>query len=150
MSLSKSFKKDNVKNNANKESNFNHDGNYKFYKFYKEYDEFEEMSLDYKYNRIKEFNKLLIRFKTLKSKKPETQFKKEQIMKNVDQLYKKYYNAYKNDYDNDDELNEAKKKKFDYKQFELFDKIDKKLILDEGTKKDEESKLTKLPKMVTL
>ena len=150
MSLSKSFKKDNVKNNANKESNFNHDGNYKFYKFYKEYDEFEEMSLDYKYNRIKEFNKLLIRFKTLKSKKPETQFKKEQIMKNVDQLYKKYYNAYKNDYDNDDELNEAKKKKFDYKQFKLFDKIDKKLILDEGTKKDEESKLTKLPKMVTL
>ena len=150
MSLSKSFKKDNVKNNANKESNFNHDGNYKFYKFYKEYDEFEEMSLDYKYNRIKEFNKLLIRFKTLKSKKPETQFKKEQIMKNVDQLYKKYYNAYKNDYDNDDELNEDKKKKFDYKQFELFDKIDKKLILDEGTKKDEESKLTKLPKMVTL
>ena len=150
MSLSKSFKKDNVKNNANKEGNFNHDGNYKFYKFYKEYDEFEEMSLDYKYNRIKEFNKLLIKFKTLKSKKPETQFKKEQIMKNVDQLYKKYYNAYKNDYDNDDELNEAKKKKFDYKQFELFDKIDKKLILDEGTKKDEESKLTKLPKMVTL
>ena len=150
MSLSKSFKKDNVKNNANKESNFNHDGNYKFYKFYKEYDEFEEMSLDYKYNRIKEFNKLLIKFKTLKSKKPETQFKKEQIMKNVDQLYKKYYNAYKNDYDNDDELNEDKKKKFDYKQFELFDKIDKKLILDEGTKKDEESKLTKLPKMVTL
>ena len=150
MSLSKSFKKDNVKNNANKESNFNHDGNYKFYKFYKEYDEFEEMSLDYKYNRIKEFNKLLIKFKTLKSKKPETQFKKEQIMKNVDQLYKKYYNAYKNDYDNDDELNEAKKKKFDYKQFKLFDKIDKKLILDEGTKKDEESKLTKLPKMVTL
>ena len=150
MSLSKSFKKDNVKNNANKEGNFNHDGNYKFYKFYKEYDQFEEMSLDYKYNRIKEFNKLLIKFKTLKSKKPETQFKKEQIMKNVDQLYKKYYNAYKNDYDNDDELNEAKKKKFDYKQFELFDKIDKKLILDEGTKKDEESKLTKLPKMVTL
>ena len=150
MSLSKSFKKDNVKNNANKEGNFNHDGNYKFYKFYKEYDQFEEMSLDYKYNRIKEYNKLLIKFKTLKSKKPETQFKKEQIMKNVDQLYKKYYNAYKNDYDNDDELNEAKKKKFDYKQFELFDKIDKKLILDEGTKKDEESKLTKLPKMVTL
>ena len=167
MSLSKSFKKDNVKNIANKESDLNHDGNYKFYKFYKGYNEFEEMSLDSKYkfykfykgydefgemsldskyNRIKESNKLLIKFKTLKSKKPETQFKKERIMKNVDQLYKKYYNAYKNDYDNDDELNEAKKKKFDYKQFQLFDKIDKKLILDEGTKEDEESKLTKLPK----
>ena len=30
-------------------------------------------------------------------------------MKNVDELYKKYYNAYKSDYDTDDELNEAKK-----------------------------------------
>ena len=34
-------------------------------------------------------------------------------MKNVDELYKKYY-AYKNDYDTDDELNGSKKKKFDY------------------------------------
>ena len=57
MSLSKSFKKDNVKNIANRESDFNYDSNYKFYKFYKQYDEFEEMSLDSKYNRIKEFNK---------------------------------------------------------------------------------------------
>ena len=45
-------------------------------------------------------------------------------MNNIDDLYEKYYNAYKNDYDAD-ELSEAKKKKFDYKQFELFDKIDK-------------------------
>ena len=56
-------------------------------------------------------------------------------MKNVDELYKKYYNGYKNDYDTDDELNETKKKKIDYKQFELFDKTDKKLTLDEETKK---------------
>ena len=104
MSLSKSFKKDNVKNIANRESDFNYDSNYKFYKFYKQYDEFEEMSLDSKYNRIKEFNKLLIKFKAVKPK--------NQIMKNVDELYKKYYNAYKNDYGNDDELNEAKEKKF--------------------------------------
>ena len=55
-------------------------------------------------------------------------------MKNVDALYKKYCNAYKNDYDNDDELKEPKKKKFDQKLFELFDKTDKKLILDEETK----------------
>ena len=55
-------------------------------------------------------------------------------MKNVDEFYEKYYNAYKNDYDNDDELSEAKKKIFDYKQFELFDKRDKKLTLDEETK----------------
>ena len=35
-----------------------------------------------------------------------------------------YYNIYKNDYGNDDELNEAKKKKIDYRQFELWDKKD--------------------------
>ena len=56
-------------------------------------------------------------------------------MKNVEKLYKKHYNAYKNYYDNDDELTEAKEKQFNYKQFELFDKTDKKLTLDEETKK---------------
>ena len=66
-------------------------------------------------------------------------------MKNVDELYEKYSNAYKNGYDAD-ELSEAKKKKINYKQFELFDKTDKKLTLDGKTKKYEESKLTALPK----
>ena len=51
-------------------------------------------------------------------------------MKNVDKLYEKYYNAYKNDYDNDGKLSEGKKKKIDYKQFELFDKTHKKLTLN--------------------
>ena len=54
-------------------------------------------------------------------------------MKNIDE-YEKYYNAQKNNYDAD-ELSEAKKEKFDYKQCELFDKTDKKLTLDEETKK---------------
>ena len=81
MSLSKSFKKDNVKNIANRESDFNYDGKYKFYRFYKQYDEFEEMSLDSKYNRIKEFTKLLTNFKNLKPKSPKTQLEKERIMK---------------------------------------------------------------------
>ena len=99
MSLSKSFKKDNVKNIAKSESNFNYDTNYNVYRFYKVYDEFQEMSLDSKYNMIKEFNKLLIKFKAFKPKNPKTQLKKEWIMKNVDELYKKYYNDYKNDYD---------------------------------------------------
>ena len=67
-------------------------------------------------------------------------------MKNVDKLYKKYYNAYKNDYDNNGKLSEGKKKKIDCKQFELFDKTDKKLTLDGKTKKDELAKLTALPK----
>ena len=61
MSLSKSFKKDNVKNIANRESDFNYDSNYKFFR---RYDEFEEMSLDSKRNRTKEFNKLLIKLST--------------------------------------------------------------------------------------
>ena len=69
ISLSKSLKKDNVKNIANEESDFNYDGKYKFYRFYKGYDEFEEMSLDSKYNRMKEFDKPLIGFKTVKTKK---------------------------------------------------------------------------------
>ena len=57
-------------------------------------------------------------------------------MKNADGLYEKYYNVYKNDYDNDfDELgDEAKKKKFKYRHFELF-KTNKKLTMDEETKK---------------
>ena len=69
------------------------------------------MSLDSKYNRMKEFYKLLINFKALRLKNPKTQLK----------------NAYKNDYDADDGLNEVKKKKFNYRQFELFDETDKKL-----------------------
>ena len=60
-------------------------------------------------------------------------------MKNVDELYEKCYNYYKNYFDNDDELIETKKKKIDYKQFELFNKTDKKLTLDGETKKDKES-----------
>ena len=69
MSLSKSFKKDNVKNIAKCKRDFDYGSNHEFYKFYKGYDEFEEMSLDSKYNRIKEFNKLYIKFKVLKPKK---------------------------------------------------------------------------------
>ena len=67
-------------------------------------------------------------------------------MKNVYELYEKYYNFYKNDFDNDDELSEAENKKIYYKQFELLDKTDKKLTPNGETKTDEESKLTALPK----
>ena len=81
MWLSKSFKKDNIKHIAKSESDFNYDSNYKFYRFYKGNDEFGEMSLAYKYNRIKEFNKLHIKFKVLKPKKPKTQLKKENYKK---------------------------------------------------------------------
>ena len=84
--LSKSFRKDKVKNIAKCKSNFNYDNNHKFYKFFKGYDEFEEMSLDSKLNRIKEFNKLPTNFKDLRPKNQKTQLKKEQIMKNANKL----------------------------------------------------------------
>ena len=92
---------------------------------------------------MKKFTNLLTIIKNLKPKNPKAQLKKEPIMKNFDELYGKYYNAYRND---TGELSEAKKKKIGYKQFEIFDKTDKKLTLDGETKKDEESKLTALPK----
>ena len=80
-----------------------------FTNFFEGYDEFEEMSLDSKYNKMKKLTNLLTDFKNLEPKKTDTQLKKERILKNVDQLYKKYYNVYKNDYDAD-EVNEGKKK----------------------------------------
>ena len=124
MPFSKAFENDKVKSGSKSESDFSHDRNDNFYKFYKGSDEFKEMPLDSKYNRRKEFDTLLTNFKGLGSKKPGTQLKKERIMKNVKKLYKKYYDACKSDYDADDELNETKTKKFDYKKFELVDKTD--------------------------
>ena len=72
MSLSKSFKKDNVKNIAKSENAFNYDSKYRFHRFYKEYDEFEEMPLDSKYNKINNFTKLLTNFENLSPKYPKT------------------------------------------------------------------------------
>ena len=65
------------------------------------------------YKRMRDFKKRLISFKVVKPRKSEAQLKKKRIMKNVDELSEKYYSTYKNTYDNDDELNEAKKKMFD-------------------------------------
>ena len=105
--LSKAFKQHGVKNVAKSKGDFSYDSKHTFYKFYKWYDEFKEKPLDSKYNRVKEFEKPLLALKLLKRKK-EKQLKKERIIKNVDELYEKYYNAYKSDYDTDDELNGAK------------------------------------------
>ena len=130
MSFSKAFKKDKAKSDAKSKSDFNYDSNYKFDKFFKKYDKFKEMSLDSMQNRIKGFDKLLTDFKVLKPRNPKTQLKKEQIMKNPDKLYC----AYKNECDADNDLDEAKKKKIDHRQFQL------------GDNKDEDSNLTALPK----
>ena len=94
MSLSKSFKKDYVKDIANKESDYV--SKHSFYRFYNKYNEFEEMPLDSEYNKMKKLTNLLTIFKNLKPKNLKTQLKKERIMKNVDELYEKCYSAYKN------------------------------------------------------
>ena len=73
MSLSKAFKKDEVKSVARSKSDFNYNSHHAFFKFYKGYDDFGEMPLDPKYNKMKEFNKLLISFKSLKTKKQKKQ-----------------------------------------------------------------------------
>ena len=65
MSLSQSFKKDNVKNILNRESDFRYDSKHRFYRFYKEYNEYEEMSLDSKYNTMTKFTNLFTIFKNL-------------------------------------------------------------------------------------
>ena len=54
-SLSKSFKKDIVKNIANRESDFNNDSQHSFNRFNKEYNEFEEISLDSMCDKMKKF-----------------------------------------------------------------------------------------------
>ena len=56
--------------------------------------------------------------------------KKEQIVKNVEEIYRKCYDAYKDECGNGDELNGAENKTFDYKQFQI--------VVDETNK---ESKL---------
>ena len=114
--LVKHQKKIRVKSGAKSKSDFNYDKKHAFYRFCKGFNEFKEMSLDSKHNRMKEFTKLHISFKAVKTKKErETLLIKEQIMENVDELYEKYYNSYKSEYDTDDELNGAKKKEFELK-----------------------------------
>ena len=118
MSINNAFNRNEAKSVTKNKSDFNYDSNHAFFRFYKGYDEFKEMSLDLRYNTMKEFNKLFLNFQSVQTKKTETQLKKERIMKNIDEFYKNYYNAYKSDFGTDDELTEDKKKKFNYKQFE--------------------------------
>ena len=79
MSLSKSFKKDNVKNIANRESAFNYDSKHSFYRFYKQYNKFEDMSLDSKYNKMKKFTNVLTIFKNLNPKTQKPNSKKSEL-----------------------------------------------------------------------
>ena len=70
------------------------------------------MSLDSKYNKMNNFMTLLDNFKGVKTKTPDTEIKRNKVLKNVITLYNNYCDIYKNDYDNKDELSKAKKKGF--------------------------------------
>ena len=78
-SLSKSFKKDNVKNTANRESDFSYDNKHSFHRFYKEYNEFEEMSLISKYNKMKNVLTFLLSLKILSQKTQKPNLKKSEL-----------------------------------------------------------------------
>ena len=79
MSLSKAFKKDEGKRVAKSKSDFNYNSKYAFYRFYKGHDEFEEMSLSSKYYKMKEFDKLRISFKNLRTKKQKHNSKRSEL-----------------------------------------------------------------------
>ena len=134
MSLSKAFRKDKVKSVAKRKSDFNYDSNHPFFEFSKRIDEFKDISLGSKYTIMKNYNKRFIKFKNVQPTKSETRLKKERIIKNVEEVYRKYYDAYKEKDDNGGELNGAENKKFDYKQFKIVDKTDKESKLDGETK----------------
>ena len=80
-SLSKAFYKNEVKSVRKSISDFNYDSNHAFFRFCKGYDEFKELSLDSKYNKMKNFNKLLINFRNLKTKKQKHNLKKRNYAK---------------------------------------------------------------------
>ena len=80
------------------------------------------MSLDSKYVEMNDFYKLLNPFiKTHKAITNETKDRKDKILSYVESLYNNYPDAYKKSYDNK-ELTDEQKRKYDYKQFEIFDK----------------------------
>ena len=79
MSLSKSFQKDNVKNIANRVSDFNYDIKHCFYRFYKEYTEVDEMSLDSKYNKMNNLLTFLLSLKITSQKIQKINSKKRKL-----------------------------------------------------------------------
>ena len=133
MSLSKTFKEDEIKKVAKSKGDFSYDCNHTFFEFYKRTDEFKDMSLGSKYTITKNFHKRLTKFQNIKPTKSETQLKKERIIKNVEEVYRKCYDAYKDEYDNGDELNGVKNKKVRYKQFKIVDKTDQESKLNKET-----------------
>ena len=134
MTLNEAFEKDEVKSVAKSKSDFNCDSNHTFFELYKKTDEFKDMPRGSKYRIKKNVNKRLNKFKNVKPIKSETRLKNERIIKNVGEVYSKYYYVYKGEHDNGGELNGVENKYFDYKQFKIVNKRDKESKLDKETK----------------
>ena len=92
------------------------------------------MSLDSKYVEMIDFYKLLNLFINAHvAITVETKDRKDRILSYVKPLYDKYFDAYKKNYDSKT-LTDEEKRKYDYKQFEIFDNRDQR---PKSTKKEE-------------
>ena len=91
------------------------------------------MSLGSKYGELKEFYKLLSDFKNHKPLTTKTKDREDRIIKNVNQLYNKYFDNYKNNNDSEKVKDEEKRGR-DYKRFEIIDNGDQE---SKPTKKEE-------------
>ena len=109
---------------ANNESDFNYDSKYAFYKFYRDFKKFKRMSVGSKYDEMNDFHALLNAFiNTHEATTTETKDCKNRIMRNVNQLYNKYFDTYKKNYDSEKVKDEEKRGR-NYKQFEIIDNGD--------------------------
>ena len=88
MSISKELKKDEVKSVAKSKSDFSYDSNHTFFEFYKKIDQFKDMSIN--------SNHTIMIKKSLKTlnQQNQKQLKKERIIKNVEEVYRKYFCKY--------------------------------------------------------
>ena len=100
---------------AKNESDFNYDSRYAFYRFDRDFKKFKRMSLGSKYGEMNDFYTLLNAFiNTHEATTTETKDRKDRIMKNVNQLYNKYFDTYKKNYDSEKVKDEEKRGR-DYK-----------------------------------
>ena len=98
------------------------------------------MSLGSKYDEMNDFYAFLNLFiKIHEAITTETKIRKERIMKNVNQLYDKYFDTYKKNFDNEKVKDEEKRGR-DYKQFKI---IDKKKQKSEWTKEKTKREIQK-------
>ena len=116
------------------ESDYNYNSKCAIYEFYRDFKKFLKMLLDSKYDVINDFYKLLNPFiNTHKAIITETKDRKDKIMNHVKPPYANYFDASKKNYDNK-ELTDEDKKKYGYKQLEIFYNKDQRPKLTEKEK----------------